>query len=40
VLQQLMHSVSLVYQIQPFFAVIVPLVLCALLGWMLFRRAV
>jgi lipopolysaccharide export system permease protein len=40
VLQQLMHSVSLVYQIPPLFAVTVPLLLCGWLGWMLFRRAV
>jgi lipopolysaccharide export system permease protein len=40
VLQQLMHSVSLVYQIPPLFAVVLPLLLCAGLGWMLFRRAV
>ena len=40
VLQQLMHNVSLVYQFQPLFAVMLPLLLCAGIGMLLFRRAI
>jgi len=40
ILQRLVHTVSLVYQLSPLLAVLVPLLLCGLLGLWLMRRAV
>ena len=39
ILQNLLHTMSLVYQFQPLIAVLVPLVLCAALGAFLLRRS-
>lgn len=39
VLQNLVHTMSLVYRFQPLLAVLVPLLLCALLGAVLLRRS-
>ncbi len=39
ILQNLLHTMSLVYRFEPLFAVLLPLVLCAALGLFLFRRA-
>lgn len=39
ILQNLVHTMSLVYQFQPLAAVLLPLVLCALLGTVLLRRS-
>jgi lipopolysaccharide export system permease protein len=39
ILQRMLHNVSLVYQFDPFIAVLTPLLLCAVLGSLLFRRA-
>jgi lipopolysaccharide export system permease protein len=38
ILQRMLHNVSLVYQFDPFIAVLVPLLLCAAFGSLLFRR--
>ncbi|MGV3592019.1 MAG: LPS export ABC transporter permease LptG [Gammaproteobacteria bacterium] len=39
ILQNLLHTLSLVYRFEPLVAVVLPLLGCALLGLMLFRRA-
>lgn len=39
IVQRLLHSVSLVYQFEPLVAVLLPILLCALLGLALLRRA-
>jgi lipopolysaccharide export system permease protein len=39
ILQNLLHTMSLVYRFEPLVAVVLPLVLCALLGGLLLRRA-
>ncbi len=39
IVQNLLHTMSLVYQFEPLFAVLLPLVLCALFGGLLLRRA-
>jgi lipopolysaccharide export system permease protein len=39
ILQNLVHTMSLVYQFQPLVAVLAPLLLCALIGAVLLRRA-
>ncbi len=39
ILQNLLHSLSLVYQFEPLLAVTLPLVLCAAVGGLLLRRA-
>jgi lipopolysaccharide export system permease protein len=40
ILQRLVHSVSLVYQLSPLLAVLAPLLLCGLFGLVFIRRAV
>jgi lipopolysaccharide export system permease protein len=39
ILQNLVHTISLVYQFQPLVAVLAPLLLCAVLGGVLLRRS-
>ncbi|MDY6983880.1 MAG: LptF/LptG family permease, partial [Pseudomonadota bacterium] len=39
ILQNLLHTLSLVYQFEPLISVVVPILGCALLGSLLFRRA-
>ena len=39
IVQRLLQTVSLVYQVSPLPAVLLPIVLCAGFGWLLFRRA-
>jgi lipopolysaccharide export system permease protein len=39
ILQNMLHTMSLVYQFEPLAAVLLPLVLCAALGYEFFRRA-
>src|SRR5690606_27413300 len=39
ILQRLVHTASLVYQFSPLAAVLLPLLLCAMIGLLLFRRA-
>ncbi len=40
ILQRMMHNVSLVYQFDPFIAVMIPMLLCGALGLILFRKAI
>jgi lipopolysaccharide export system permease protein len=39
ILQRMLHNMSLVYQFDPVIAVLAPLLLCALVGWLLLRKS-
>ncbi len=39
IVQRMLHNISLVYQFEPFVAVLLPLLLCGGVGWLLFRKA-
>jgi lipopolysaccharide export system permease protein len=39
IVQRMLHNASLVYQFDPFVAVLLPLLLCGGLGWLLFRNS-